>query len=94
MFPMLPKNIMYNFLDIVAKNFYGLYIFYEVYKRRVQLPFNWASQSKHFDGCAKPAGLGGFLCKRSCSHEKHLDGPERYFNLSGNARSHEKHFSG
>ena len=35
MFPMLPKNIMYNFLDIVAKNFYGLYIFYEVYKRRV-----------------------------------------------------------
>lgn len=30
--PMLPKNIMYNSLDIVAKNFYGLYIFYEIIK--------------------------------------------------------------
>lgn len=30
--PMLPKNIMYNVLDIIAKNFYGLYIFYEIIK--------------------------------------------------------------
>lgn len=25
--PALPKNIAYNFLDIIAKNFYGLYLF-------------------------------------------------------------------
>ena len=30
--PTIPKNIMYNSLDIVAKNFYGLFIFYEVIK--------------------------------------------------------------
>ena len=32
MLPILPKNIMYNILDIIAKNFYGLYIFYEIIK--------------------------------------------------------------
>lgn len=32
MLPVLPKNIMYNILDIIAKNFYGLYIFYEIIK--------------------------------------------------------------
>ena len=26
----IPKNILYNILDIIAKNFYGLYIFYEI----------------------------------------------------------------
>lgn len=26
------KNVSYNFLDIVAKNFYGLYIYYEILK--------------------------------------------------------------
>ena len=30
--PVIPKNVMYNCLDIVSKNFYGLYIFYEVIK--------------------------------------------------------------
>jgi len=28
MFSVLPKNIMYNILDIFSKNFYGLFIFY------------------------------------------------------------------
>lgn len=32
MLPVLSKNIMYNILDIIAKNFYGLYIFYEIIK--------------------------------------------------------------
>ena len=32
MFPLLEKNIMYNGLDIISKNFYGLYIFYEIIK--------------------------------------------------------------
>lgn len=35
-FPILPKNIMYNFLDIIAKNFYGLYLFYIVYQKRIR----------------------------------------------------------
>ena len=30
-FPEIPKNVSYNMLDIVAKNFYGLYIYYKVY---------------------------------------------------------------
>ena len=30
--PIIPKNVMYNCLDIVSKNFYGLYIFYEIIK--------------------------------------------------------------
>tara|TARA_B100001094_G_scaffold320273_1_gene366257 strand:+ start:10 stop:693 length:684 start_codon:yes stop_codon:yes gene_type:complete len=34
MYPVIPKNIMYNCLDIVSKNFYGLYIFYEILKVR------------------------------------------------------------
>jgi hypothetical protein len=34
MSPLL-KNIGYNFLDIIAKNFYGLFIFYEMYLTRV-----------------------------------------------------------
>ena len=29
--PVIPKNIMYNMLDIVAKNFYGLFIFYKMW---------------------------------------------------------------
>jgi len=32
--PVLEKNIAYNFLDIVSKNFYGLFIFYEIMKNR------------------------------------------------------------
>ena len=32
MFPTNPKNISYNLLDIVAKNFYGLYIYYKIYQ--------------------------------------------------------------
>lgn len=32
MLPVIPKNIMYNILDIIAKNFYGLYIFYKIIK--------------------------------------------------------------
>ncbi len=28
MFPVIPKNSMYNILDVVSKNFYGLFIFY------------------------------------------------------------------
>ena len=30
----LEKNISYNVLDVVAKNFYGLFIFYEIYSKR------------------------------------------------------------
>ena len=29
------KNIGYNFLDIIAKNFYGLFIFYQMYLTRI-----------------------------------------------------------
>lgn len=35
MSPLL-KNIGYNFLDIIAKNFYGLFIFYQMYLTRIQ----------------------------------------------------------
>jgi len=35
MSPLL-KNIGYNFLDIVAKNFYGLFIFYQMYLTRIK----------------------------------------------------------
>ena len=35
-FPLVPKNIMYNFLDIIAKNFYGLYMFYIVFQKRIK----------------------------------------------------------
>lgn len=28
--PVIPKNVMYNLLDIVSKNFYGLYIYYQL----------------------------------------------------------------
>ena len=31
-FPNIYKNISYNFLDIVAKNFFGLYLFYKIRK--------------------------------------------------------------
>lgn len=34
MSPLL-KNIGYNFLDIIAKNFYGLFIFYQMYLTRI-----------------------------------------------------------
>ena len=30
--PVISKNIMYNILDIISKNFYGLYIYYEILK--------------------------------------------------------------
>ena len=33
----LPKNIYYNILDIISKNFYGIYILYEIYQNRVDL---------------------------------------------------------
>ena len=36
MFPAVSKNISYNFLDIVSKNFYGLFIYYKVLQ--VKLP--------------------------------------------------------
>ena len=29
--PTIPKNILYNILDIIAKNFYGLFIVYKIY---------------------------------------------------------------
>jgi hypothetical protein len=32
--PTNPKNIMYNSLDIIAKNFYGLFLSYKLYKVR------------------------------------------------------------
>lgn len=34
-FPIIPKNISYNFLDIISKNFYGLFIYYKVKQLRV-----------------------------------------------------------
>ena len=30
LFPYITKNIMYNFLDIVSKNFYGLFVYYNI----------------------------------------------------------------
>lgn len=30
MLPVKPKNISYNMLDVVAKNFYGVYIYYKI----------------------------------------------------------------
>ena len=33
-FPANPKNIMYNFRDIIAKNFYGLFLSYKLYQVR------------------------------------------------------------
>ena len=33
--PVLQKNICYNILDIISKNFYGLYIFYYIYQHRL-----------------------------------------------------------
>ena len=30
MFPTIIKNIFYNILDIISKNFYGLYLFSKV----------------------------------------------------------------
>ena len=32
LFPFAEKNIMYNLLDIVSKNFYGLYLYYQISK--------------------------------------------------------------
>lgn len=32
LFPYVKKNIMYNFLDILSKNFYGLFIYYTILK--------------------------------------------------------------
>lgn len=36
MFSVLPKNIMYNILDIFSKNFYGLFIFYLIWSKNVE----------------------------------------------------------
>lgn len=33
--PTIPKNIAYNLLDIVAKNFYGLFIFWKIWSVKV-----------------------------------------------------------
>ena len=33
--PTIPKNIYYNILDIISKNFYGIYILYEIYQNRI-----------------------------------------------------------
>jgi hypothetical protein len=33
--PTIPKNIMYNLLDIVAKNFYGIFIFYLIIQVKI-----------------------------------------------------------
>jgi len=30
LFPAIYKNITYNFLDIVAKNFFGLFLYYKI----------------------------------------------------------------
>ena len=35
MLPLQQKNIAYNMLDIVAKNFYGLYIYYKIKELRI-----------------------------------------------------------
>lgn len=32
LFPYVTKNTMYNFLDIISKNFYGLFIYYNILK--------------------------------------------------------------
>ena len=29
-FDHIPKNISYNILDVISKNFYGLYIFFKI----------------------------------------------------------------
>lgn len=34
--PNITKNTMYNMLDIVAKNFYGFFLAYEIYKVRIE----------------------------------------------------------
>ena len=34
LFNSLNKNIAYNILDVIAKNFYGLFILYEIYLKR------------------------------------------------------------
>ena len=33
--PVKPKNISYNMLDIIAKNFYGLFIYYKIKKLQI-----------------------------------------------------------
>tara|TARA_Y100000591_G_scaffold269273_1_gene243758 strand:- start:150 stop:554 length:405 start_codon:yes stop_codon:yes gene_type:complete len=35
MMPIPYKNISYNILDIIAKNFYGLYIYYKILQYRI-----------------------------------------------------------
>lgn len=35
--PNITKNTMYNILDIFAKNFYGIFLAYEIYKSRTKL---------------------------------------------------------
>ena len=32
-YPVIPKNIMYNILDLFSKNFYGLFIFYLILQK-------------------------------------------------------------
>ena len=36
MLPLQQKNIAYNMLDIVAKNFYGLYIYYKIKQLQIK----------------------------------------------------------
>lgn len=35
MFPDVPKNVSYNFLDVVAKNFWGLYIYHQIKQQKI-----------------------------------------------------------
>lgn len=35
MLPDVPKNISYNFLDIIAKNFWGLYIYFKIKQQKL-----------------------------------------------------------
>jgi len=32
LFPYVTKNVMYNYLDIISKNFYGFFIYYQILK--------------------------------------------------------------
>jgi hypothetical protein len=35
MLPDVPKNVSYNFLDIIAKNFWGLYIYFKIKQQKI-----------------------------------------------------------
>ena len=40
MIPVIEKNIFYNCLDIISKNFYGLYIFYKILQVKETYKYN------------------------------------------------------